>query len=166
MDCIMMNSPCFEAAYSRLLLVPYDAFVIFSHYYSEADAAILYNLMVQNVITKRNLMDALIARDGVAATATLEQWRRNNEILADQYASMNPYWTKEQWNSLLDRDMQLKYQQMLALITGECPRTFDIFDRVKAQAVLIGDYQARGIMRGLRSIQETLDGLPNASTGS
>lgn len=156
LDCTLLNAPCFEAAYSRLLGVPYDAFRIFENYYSEENAAALYNLMVQDAILMHNLTNALIARNEEAADSVMQQWTQNIDAISELYARLNPYWTREQWNNLLIRNMQLNYQQILTLLSGDCARAFDIYDRIRSQAILIGDYQARGIMRALESIQENI----------
>ena len=65
---------------------------------------------------------------------------------------MNPYWVKEQWYNLLYEYIQLTYQEILAFITDDYTRLLDIFDQLKAQTTLIGDYQARGIMRSLSQV--------------
>lgn len=151
-DCIARDSPCFEAAYSRLLLVPQELFQIFSNYYSEEDAAGIYRLMMQDAIIMRNLADSVKDRDNEKANALLQQWHDNIDKLSDLYAGLNPYWSRTQWHELLYRQMQLTYQEMIASITDECPRAIEIFDRLRTLGITIGDYQARGIMHGLTEI--------------
>ncbi|HZK01853.1 MAG TPA: hypothetical protein VFC96_03220 [Anaerovoracaceae bacterium] len=159
LDCMIRDSPCFEAAYSRLLQVSYDTFRIFSNYYSEDDSEKLYGLMMQDYILMKRLVESLVAKDEQAAADTMQLWRENISKIADQYAMMNPYWTKEQWETLLSRNLQLVYQQILALFADDCPRAFNIFDRIKSLSILIGDYQARGIMQNL--VPPSINSNPN-----
>ena len=105
--------------------------------------------MCQNIIIMRNLTYALMERDEQRAAALLEQWHSNIDTMSDAFAGLSPYWVREQWHSLLSRYVQLNFQQIMALLTGECAQSLNIFDRIKALTVLIGDYQARGIMWGL-----------------
>jgi hypothetical protein len=162
-DCMVRESPCFEAAYSRLLLVPYETFQIFSNYYSEEDGTKIYNLMVQDIVFMKRLTEALIDRDEKDALEIMRRWEENIGLLSEQYASLNVYWTREQWQSLLLRNFHLVYQQILSVVADDCSLSFGIFDRVKSLATLIGDYQARGIIRGLTMSPESVD-TPVAKT--
>ena len=145
----MHGSPCYEAAYSRLLQVPNETFAIFSNYYSEEDAANIYNLSMQGIIQMNRLASALVEKDEEGAIGAMEQWGQNIVLLSEAYARLNPYWSKEQWESLLGRNIQLTYQMMQAVIADDCQRSLAVFDRIKAHAIVMGDYQARGIIRGL-----------------
>ncbi len=146
---MMRDSPCYEATYSRLLQVPNEIFTIFSNYYSESDAANIYNLLMQGVIQMNRLTRALIDKDEDEAIKAMEQWGQNIIILSNSYAALNPYWSQEQWQSLLERDIQLTHQLVQAMVAGDCTRSLAIFGRTRSHAIVIGDYQARGIIRGL-----------------
>jgi hypothetical protein len=82
LNCAINNPECFEAVYSRLLQVPYNAYRIFSNYYSFEATEKLYNILTQNIILAKNLTDAMIARDQQAANAVLQQWYDNIDILS------------------------------------------------------------------------------------
>lgn len=149
---LIFDTPCADAIFSRLMQSPQITFDTFSNYYGAEMSERAANLISQNLIIMRNLAIALKEKNEEEATSLLQQWNRNIDEVSDLFASMNPYWIKEQWHSLLYRYFQLNYQQMLALITEDCERSLRVFDRIRSVTVLMGDLMARGIMFGLSEI--------------
>ena len=98
-----------------------------------------------------------MAKDEQTGAAILQQWNNNIDSQSDLFASMNPYWAGGQWHDLLYRALQLNYQQIMALLANECEQSLNIFNRIKDLMILIGDYQARGIMKRLTEIPDILN---------
>jgi hypothetical protein len=74
---------------------------------------------------------------------------RISDELADYLASVNPYWSKNQWVSLLNGLNEMIIAEEVALIGSEYEKEIDIRDRIFRQARLLGDYTAAGVMHYL-----------------
>jgi len=154
---IIHNSQCANVIFARLLQVPYLAYNYFACYYGTEPAQQICNLMSQNIIMTKRLTEVLMAKDEQTGAAILQQWNNNIDSQSDLFASMNPYWAGGQWHDLLYRALQLNYQQIMALLANECEQSLNIFNRIKDLMILIGDYQARGIMKRLTEIPDILN---------
>ncbi len=146
---MIFDTPCADVIFGRLIQNTELFYNTFSNYYSDETSEQVANLIGQGIINMRGLTEALKSKNEQEATSLLQQWQQSTNMVADLFASMNPFWVKEQWQNLLHRYVQLNYQQMLALLMEDCERALSIFDRIRALTVLMGDYMARGIMFGL-----------------
>lgn len=148
--CIILYKDCFDALFARLLQVPYDSFQQMATYLGRERAMTYYNLVNQNVIIMVELLQAMQAKDNQKADALLVSWYHNADEIAEYMASINPYWTREQWQRLLYQDLQMTVNQALAMQVRDYTKSVQIFDQIRHHAILIGDYLAIGIMDMLK----------------
>lgn len=154
---LIFKSPCADAIFTRQLQIPSKMYNYFASFYGAESAQQIHNLVGQDIILMRRLTEALIARDEKEATAIMEKWYQNVDQLSDLFASLNPYWSKDQWHDLLFRYVQLNYQQITALLSNRYEQSLNIFDRIKELMILIGDYQSRGVMKNLGEVSTGMD---------
>lgn len=99
-SCIIIYKDCFDVVFARLLQVPYDSFQQMSTYLGRQEAERYYNLINQHLIIMVELLRAMETGNQQETDALLKKWYQNAEESANYLASINPYWTKEQWHNL------------------------------------------------------------------
>lgn len=146
-SCMLLYKGCFDVVFARLLQVPYDSYQQMSAYLGRERADKYYNLINQHIIIMVELIQALQAGDQKEADVLLAKWYRNAEESAAYLASINPYWTEEQWRSLFYKYVQLLLNQILTTQTNNFQETVAVFDELRYHSILIGDTLATGIMQ-------------------
>jgi hypothetical protein len=106
-------------------------------------------LLLMYIVKFQILINAQIAADQQAANdATVDLYRFVGEA-ADCLASCNPYWSKSQWQYLLNHLTGMGIRQIIALLEKEYDKELDIRDRMLRHALILGDYMAKGVMHYL-----------------
>ncbi|MGI6733678.1 MAG: hypothetical protein ACOX4J_05845 [Anaerovoracaceae bacterium] len=113
--------------------------------HSERFAQLLHMYIVKFQI----LVSAQIAADQQAANAAAVDLYRFVEEVADCLARSNPYWSKDQWQYLLNHLTGMAIRQIIALLAEEYDTELDIRDRMLKHALVLGDYMAQGVMHYL-----------------
>lgn len=146
-SCIIIFENCFDALFARLLQVPYESFQQMSTYLG-GDAAEKYlNQINQHIIIMVELLKALKAGNQQEVDELVVKWYQNADSTASYMASVNPYWSREQWQSLLYRDLSMTLSQAMAMTTKDYSKSVEIFDQLRFHSILMGDYMARGMMQ-------------------
>lgn len=144
------NVPNQDALFERLLRVPVDGYEVIRTYLGNPAAQRQLDLITKQIITFRELIDAMITNDAQKATDNLAAWYQTSDELADFFASLNPYWDREQWRNLLNQYIQIFYNEVMSIAQGDYRREITIFDYLTDQTTLIADYFSRGIMHRLQ----------------
>jgi hypothetical protein len=74
-----------------------------------------------------------------------QQLYQNTDSTAAFLASINPYWTKGEWVTLLEAFNNLQLQEATTFLTKDYTRNIDIFDRIISLTSIIGDYFSEGL---------------------
>lgn len=146
-SCVLIYKNCFDPVFARLLQVPYDSFQQMATYLGREKAMGYYNLINQHIIIMVELIQALRDGNQEEADTLLAKWYQNAEASAAYLASINPYWSKEQWHSMFYRYLQLLLNQILTIQTNNFEQSVSIFDELRYHAVLMGDTLASGMMQ-------------------
>ena len=146
-SCVILYKDCFDPVFARLLQVPYDSYQQMVTYLGREKAAGYYNLVNQHIIIMVELLQALQAGNQQEADTLVAKWYRNAEEIASYLASVNPYWSKEEWRSLIYKYIQLLLNQILSTQTNNFQQSVMIFDELRYHAVLMGDTLATGMMQ-------------------
>ncbi|QOX64639.1 hypothetical protein FRZ06_15460 [Anoxybacterium hadale] len=125
----------------------------------------IQQLLLWYIVNMQTMITALYYKDPVTVDNAVTSLYRISDELADYLASVNPYWSKNQWLSLLNGLNEMIIAEEVALIGSEYEKEIDIRDRIFRQARLLGDYTAAGVMHYLvpeehpiQTIQELLVG--------
>jgi hypothetical protein len=109
----------------------------------------IQQLLLWYIINMQTMITALYYKDPVTVDNAVTSLYRISDELADYLASINPYWSKNQWVSLLNGLNEMIIAEEVALIGSEYEKEIDIRDRIFRQARLLGDYMAAGVMHYL-----------------
>jgi cytochrome c biogenesis factor len=103
------------------------------------------NLLSIYVVYIQSLAQALYSNDQAAADSSVRKLYQTTDELAAQYAKMNPFWSEQQWKTLLYNFINLVIQDAVALRSRDYDKDMDIYDRMLLAALAMGDYQADGL---------------------
>jgi len=136
-----------DATTKRLLRNPDDIANIFAVYYPPAIAKKISQLLTEHLQIGAALITAL--RDGKSGEAkTLDsQWYKNADEMAAAFASINPYYDREELRKMLHRHLDLTKQEVAMRLAGNYPADIEAFDRVELEAIAMADYFTTGIIR-------------------
>lgn len=116
-----------------------------------------YQLLVQNVVILRDLLNAQSANDIEAIYRNLELLYQNSDERAAYLSEMNPHWEFATWKNLIDAYIRYTIAEANTFITNDYERNIETFDHILAHTDLMGDYLAFGIYNFITSPPETSD---------
>ncbi len=103
-------------------------------------------LLLMYIVHSQTLINAQVYGDRQGADAAVRDLYESSENLAEALAMINPFWSKIQWQYLLDHLASMGIQEITALVSQEYERELDIRDRMLTHALVLGDYMANGVM--------------------
>ncbi|MDD3168619.1 MAG: hypothetical protein PHC91_04025 [Eubacteriales bacterium] len=109
----------------------------------------LLNLYLYHI---QDLVGAQKENDQQAMESAVAQIYNDTDGMSDFLSQTNPYWSKDQWQNLLDQQNELIVSQLTALVSGEYEREIEIRDRGMKLALVLGDYMAHGVLHFLRPV--------------
>lgn len=146
----MENSANLGAVQNRVNQLPVDFYNVLRVFFGERRAEQFLVSFQLYVRAHSNMMNAMIANDQEAVNAAGQQlYARADEIAA--FFARSPYWSLQQWQSLLYRDISLSISEFRAALTGEHEIEISIFERLLLNASEIGEYMARGIFQSTQT---------------
>jgi hypothetical protein len=114
------------------------------------------NYIVQDVdILNRyiELIDALITAQLEGNTdevnSVVQNLYKNSDERAAFLASINPYWTQDNWRAILNQNIRSTIDELNTFLTKDYARNLDIFDSILDQAENASDYYEQGLLNYL-----------------
>lgn len=95
------------------------------------------------------LVDAQKNMDQEAMNNTVSALYRDADSMADFLASINPYWSKIQWQNLFYQLTEMGISEIVALFSENYVAELDLRDRMLKLGLVLGDYMASGVMHYL-----------------
>lgn len=142
----VFNTPDLDFTTARLLRNPEDFANILKHYYGSDKAAKFEQLFKDHLLIAASLVNNLKAGNTEAAQEDERKWYQNADEIAIFLSSINPYWPKDQWQSLLHDHLKMTKEEASDLLTGQYPASIIIFDEIVNQGLMMADLMAWGIM--------------------
>lgn len=134
-----------EPIFSHLLDISNKLTNIMSPIFGREIAEQYNELLTQNNIWVRELIEAQLRNDTVEINQIVNSLYENNERRAAFLSSINPFWYEVQWRNLMDTYLNFTIEEANALASGDFNRSVFLFDRLMAQSDLMGDYFAYGL---------------------
>ena len=95
------------------------------------------------------LVDAQKNMDQEAMNNTVSALYRDADSMADFLASINPYWSKSQWQNLFYQLTEMGITEIVDIFSGNYDEEIDLRDRMLKLGLVLGDYMAGGVMHYL-----------------
>ena len=130
--------------------------VIFGREISRRNAGYL----IQNTIILRDLITAHLEGNEEAVQQNLDRFYKNINETAIFLASVNPYWSEDEWRDMLETYLQYTIEQANAFSEGEYKKEIEISDRHTDLINRMGDIFAQGLYDYITSGAQNSDNLP------
>lgn len=100
----------------------------------------MYFVHIQTFITAQNNKN-----QPVVDTAVREMYK-DADNMSEFLASINPYWSKIQWQNLFYQLNEMLIAELFSLLTGDYVTEIEIRERLIRHVLILGDYTAAGLM--------------------
>lgn len=107
-------------------------------------------LMLQFLIDTMELIDAYVSGDETAINQALPPVYKDINDISSFLSSINPYWSKDQWEGLLTRLLENGLSGLEAIKAEDYEQDFQIIESNLRYATMMGDYMANGLLAYLQ----------------
>jgi hypothetical protein len=143
---IVHSLPDLDATVKRLLRNPKDFEMLLRHFYSQDKARQIAVLLRDHLVIAGDLVKAAKAGDSRAAARLEAEWYKNADELAALFKSINPYWSQEEFKTMLHQHLAMTKDEAVARIAGRYARDAAIYDDIEQQALDMADAMTAGIV--------------------
>lgn len=144
---IAESSPYTDLVVKRLLRNPKDFEAALRPIYGNEKAAKFSDLLTEHLVIASELVKAAKAGNTAAANDAEKRWYANADEIAAFLASINPYWSREAWNSMLDEHLRLTKTEAVLWLNKDYEKAINDLDDIEKQALDMADMMTEGIIR-------------------
>lgn len=131
----------------RLLRNPKDFADVLKKVYGEEKANQFAALLTEHLTIAADLVNAAKAGDAATADEKRKKWYANADEIAAFLVSINPNWSKSQWQMMLHDHLKVTEEEAGYRLSGQYAKDIAIYDVVEDQALMMADYMAEGIVK-------------------
>jgi hypothetical protein len=132
---------------NRLLRNPKDFAKVLQKYYGTVKANRFDELLTEHLTLAAQLVNEAKAGDTAAANDTRRKWYQNADQIAEFLASINPYWSRSMWQSMLYHHLELVEREATERLNGQYAADIDTFDEIVDQGNEMADVMTGGIIK-------------------
>lgn len=144
---LIYDLPETQFAVQRLLRNPSDFADLFRQYYGNDFAEQFKRLLSNHLTIAAELVQAAKANDSAKAADAERRWYQNADDIAQALASVNPYWDREDWRSMLYNHLALVKEEAVNFLTKEYEKNVLLFDEMERQAMEMSDSMVEGLLQ-------------------
>jgi len=144
---IIFGSPDTDATVARLLRNAKDIEAAFKPFYGEEASAKLAALFTDHLTIAAELVRAAKAGDSAKAADAEKRWYANADQIAAFLASINPYWSAQEWKKLLYDHLAMTKAEAVSILNRKYAESIAIFDKIEKEALVMADVMTQGIVR-------------------
>lgn len=144
---MVFSLPDVDLVTNRLLRNPKDFEAALKPFYGEKIASQFAALFTTHLVIASQLVKAAKAGDAKAAAEAEKSWYANADQIAAFLGSINPYWSANQWRTMLHEHLALTKAEAVAMLTKNYGESISLFDEIEKQALEMADVMAYGIIR-------------------
>lgn len=142
--------PDLQAVTQRLLQNPDDFAKELRPLYGRQTAAQFKQLFTDHLLIAAELVNAAKAGDSAKVESQRRRWYANAEEIAGFLASINPFWNKRTWRSMLFEHLRMTENEAVFVLSGQYEESIREYDSIQAQALQMADVMTGGIIRQFR----------------
>lgn len=139
------NSEDVSDVTKRLLQNPIDFANVLQAYYGDVIATAFKTIFTEHLLIAAALVKAAKAGDTQTAEEQRKKWYANADEMAYFLQSINPYWQREQWRTLLYHHLSMTEKLATLYMTKQYAESITEFDKVEHEALMMADYMTYGI---------------------
>ena len=144
---IIHELPETDLIIQRLLRSPVDFGNALRAFYGDEVAQEFQELFTSHLTIAAELVQAAKAGNAEAAADAERRWYENASQIAEFLGSINPNWSAEDWNAMLNEHLELLQANVMSMIEGNYEESINGYDDIEAQALEMADMMAEGISK-------------------
>lgn len=144
---ILLNLPDVDLVTKRLLRNPKDFQIALQQFYGNENASKFGDLLKDHLVIASEIVKAAKNGDENAVRNAEKRWYENADEIAVLFSSINPYWSKEEWQRMLYRHLQLVKAEALDILNKNYEQGIVTYDEIEKQALEMADMMTQGIVK-------------------
>lgn len=148
---IVLKTPDLQASNARLMQNPADFAAALQPFYGRAAALRFARLFSAHLTIAGELVTAAAA--GQPTADAERRWYENADQIAAFLASVNPYWTEQEWREMMYRHLSMTKQEAVDFINGNFTQSVTVFDQIEQEALMMADTMSSGIVKQFPAVQ-------------
>jgi hypothetical protein len=136
----------------RLLRNPSDFAKVLASIYGDVIATEFEKLLTAHLTIAAELVTDLKSGNMTAAEDAQKRWYRNADDIAAFLASINPYWSQEEWRMMLYEHLRLLTEEVAARIAKDYEKNVATNNLIEPQALQMADVMTNGIVQQFPSL--------------
>ncbi|WP_145048894.1 acetylglutamate kinase [Paenibacillus xylanexedens] len=132
---------------ARLLRNPQDFAEVLAPIYGSAIANEFEKLLSEHLTIAAELVTALKAGNTSAAEDAQKRWYANADDIAQFFARINPYWSKDEWQRMMYEHLRLLSEAVATRIAKDYTTNVALSDSIEQQALEMADMMTTGIVQ-------------------
>lgn len=129
-----------EATQTRLLKNPKDIADVFRPYYRNLIANEIEKLLTEHLVIGKDLIVALKNNNQEQANLLNTKWYQNADRMAEAFNSINPYYPKEEIQSMLYEHLRLTTIEVNARLKGDYVADINAYDMVQNEILKMSSF--------------------------
>lgn len=143
---IVKSLPDEDLVTKRLLQNPIDFAAALKSLYGEDNASKFADLLKSHLVIAAQLVKAAKAGDNKAAADAEKRWYANGDEIAAFLGSINPYWSQEDWKTMLYKHLALTKTEAVDMLTKDYAAGITVYEEIEKQALKMADMITNGIV--------------------
>ncbi|MBM7569510.1 acetylglutamate kinase [Paenibacillus sacheonensis] len=144
---IAAGLPDEEATTKRLLRNGPDMAATLTPLYGTEKANKFDELIVEHLVLAVQLVKAAKAGNSAKAAEIEKKWYKNADDIAVLVASINPYWSEDEWKKMLHEHLRLVKAQAVLRLEKDYAADVALYDEYEEQALVMADMMMRGVVQ-------------------
>lgn len=144
---IISNSPDVDYVTERLLRNPIDFEKVLKPLYGNRITSKFSDLFKNHLVIAAELVKDSKSGNKEAAANAEKRWYANANEIAAFLASINPYWSQEDWETMLHNHLALTKYEAVDMLTSNYSESITVYDEIEKQALKMADVMAKGIVK-------------------
>jgi len=149
---IVFSLPNEDLVIQRLLRNPDDFANALKPFYGSLNASKFGELLKEHLVIAAELVKAAKAGNNEKAADAEKRWYANADAIAAFLGRINPYWSEENWRTMMHEHLRLVKAEAVTLLQKDYKGNIDIYDEIEDQALMMADTLAIGIIRQFPSL--------------
>lgn len=134
----------------RLLQNPSDFADVLKMFYGSRNAETFKTLFEQHLLIAADLVNNAKAGNAEGADNARKKWYRNADDIAEFLSSINPYWSKEEWQNNMYAHLEMTETEAAERLNGQYAKDIITYGMIENQALEMADLMSSGILEQFR----------------
>lgn len=136
-------------------LLAVDFYNLFSFVYGSETAQQFINYSSRAITDLWSLLEGISTNNQEKVDSSTVDVYKTADQLSTFLASINPYWSADQWKNFFYQYIRTTIDEALALVSNDFNKEHQLFQQLERLSALMGDYMARGIIAQAQRLLNT-----------